>query len=49
MQNLNSINEIGELFWLFNELAKFNSSSLVPIVFNNISNVNNNNNNDLSI
>ena len=33
VENLNSFEEIGELFWLFNELVKYNSSILIPIFF----------------
>ena len=42
VENLNSFEEIGELFWLFNELVKYNSSILIPIFF--IDSTNNNNN-----
>ena len=43
IENQHSFDEIGELFWLFNELVKYNSSSLVPIFFSDFSNINNNN------
>ena len=51
--NQKNFDEIGELFWLLNELVKYDSSILVPIFFIDINNVNNNNynnfnNNDLS-
>ena len=40
IENLHSFEEIGELFWLFNELVKYNSSFLIPVFF-----IDNNNNN----
>ena len=48
--NQKNFDEIGELFWLLNELAKYDSSILVPIFFTDINNINNNNfnNNNLS-
>lgn len=48
--NQKNFDEIGELFWLLNELAKYDSSIFVPIFFTDINNINNNNfnNNNLS-
>ena len=45
-----SFDEIGELFWLFNELVKYNPSILVPIFFYEFSKLGNNiDNNSLFI
>ena len=44
IDNLRSFEEIGELFWLFNELVKYNSSFLIPIFFIDNTNINNNTN-----
>ena len=50
--NQKNFDEIGELFWLLNELVKYDSSILVPIFFTDINNMNSNynnfNNNNLS-
>ena len=43
--NQKNFDEIGELFWLLNELVKYDSSILVPIFFTDINNINNNFNN----
>jgi hypothetical protein len=43
--NQKNFDEIGELFWLLNELVKYDSSILVPIFFTDISNISNNYNN----
>ena len=45
IEKLYSFEEIGELFWLFNELVKYNSSILVPIFFIDNTNTNKNINN----
>ena len=51
LQNKCSFDEMGELFWLFNELVKYNSSFLIPIFFSNANNTNEllNLNKDISI
>ena len=41
IENKKSFEEMGELFWLLNELVKYDSTILVPIFFNDI-NINNN-------
>ena len=33
IQNQNSLDEISELFWIFNELVKYDSAILIPIFF----------------
>jgi hypothetical protein len=40
-QNQNSLDEISELFWIFNELVKYNSTILIPIFFVGDNNTNN--------
>ena len=42
IQNQNSIDEISELFWIFNELVKYDSTILIPIFFTDINNSFNN-------
>ena len=42
LENQRSFEEIGELFWIFNELAKYDSSILVPIFFKDVTTINNN-------
>ena len=36
IQNQNSLDEISELFWIFNELVKYDSAILIPIFFTDI-------------
>ena len=36
IQNQNSLDEISELFWIFNELVKYDSTILIPIFFTDI-------------
>ena len=36
IQNQNSLDEISELFWVFNELVKYDSTILIPIFFTDI-------------
>ena len=36
MQNQNTLDEISELFWIFNELVKYDSTILIPIFFTDI-------------
>ena len=36
--NQNSLDEISELFWIFNELVKYDSTILIPIFFTDINN-----------
>ena len=36
MENQNSFDEISELFWIFNELVKYDSNILIPIFFTDI-------------
>ena len=42
IQNQNSLDEISELFWIFNELVQYDSSILIPIFFTDINNTFNN-------
>jgi len=42
IQNQNSLDEISELFWIFNELVKYDSNILIPIFFTDINNSFNN-------
>ena len=47
LENLHSFDEIGELFWLFNELVKYEPSILISIFFSDVidsNNLNSNNN-----
>ena len=46
--NQKNFDEIGELFWLLNELVKYDSSILIQIFFTDINNINNNNNNSIN-
>ena len=42
IQNQNSLDEISELFWIFNELVKYDSTILIPIFFTDINYTTNN-------
>jgi len=42
IQNQNSLDEISELFWIFNELVKYDSAILIPIFFTDINYTTNN-------
>ena len=43
IKNQNSIDEISELFWIFNELVKYDSSKIISIFFYDINKKQNNN------
>ena len=42
IQNQNSLDEISELFWIFNELVKYDSTILIPIFFTDVNYTTNN-------
>lgn len=42
IQNQNSLDEISELFWIFSELVKYDSTILIPIFFTDINYTTNN-------
>ena len=46
--NQKNFDEIGELFWLLNELVKYDSSILIQIFFTDINNITNSNNNSIN-
>ena len=41
IHNQHCFDEIGELFWIFNELVKYDSAILIPIFFTDNNNINN--------
>ena len=49
LDNMKSFDEIGELFWLFNELVKYDPAILALIFFSDLGENNNNNNDNYSL
>ena len=49
LDNMKSFDEIGELFWLFNELVKYDPAILALIFFSDLGENNNNDNNSLNL
>jgi hypothetical protein len=49
LDNMKSFDEIGELFWLFNELVKYDPAILALIFFSDLGENNNNDNNSIHL